>query len=318
MARKIIYLINPISGTRGKSSLQDLISRRTREKQIDFSILPTNAEGSYDFLIPLIEKEQVSDIIICGGDGTVNAVATALKRTVVRIGIIPMGSGNGLAFAAGIPRNPSKALDLIFAGKASPIDGFMINDRFSCMLCGIGFDARVAHEFSRQHKRGLQTYIRVSLSQFFLSSPHSFGIRLPLTAGRDASNGVVGLQNRGRELSFAVDAFFISIANANQFGNHVTIAPKASLHDGLLDIVIAKKTGKLKLVLSVLRQVLGGNAVQRVPANAGKRNILYFQTDNLIILNEEEAPLHIDGDPAPTAREFVISVVRNAFTLIQP
>jgi diacylglycerol kinase (ATP) len=300
MARKIIYLINPISGTRGKSSLQDLISRRTREKQIDFSILPTNAEGSYDFLIPLIEKERVTDIIVCGGDGTVNAVATALKDVNVRIGIIPMGSGNGLAFAAGIPRNPSKALDLVFAGKASPIDGFMINDRFSCMLCGIGFDARVAHEFSRQHKRGLKTYIRVSLSQFYSSSPHSFRVMLPF------------------DRSFPVEAFFISIANANQFGNHVTIAPKASLHDGLLDIVIAKKTGKLSLVLSVLRQVLGGNAIQDIPASAGKRNILYFQTDNLVIVNEEEAPLHIDGDPAPTAKEFVISVVRNAFTLIQP
>lgn len=337
MARKIIYLINPISGTTGKSSLRDLITRRTREEKIDFDILPTNAEGKYDYLLPLIKAGQITDIIVCGGDGTVNAVATALMGTDVRIGIIPMGSGNGLAFAAGIPRNPSKALDLIFAGKASLIDGFMINDRFSCMLCGIGFDARVAHAFARQDKRGLQTYIRVSLSQFFSARPHLFTIGLPRGGGRrdgdekgegmrageagragDGGERDEGMRAGGGERTFPVEAFFISIANANQFGNHVTIAPKASLDDGLLDIIIAKKTGKLALVLSVLRQVLGGNPIQAIPADAGKRNVLYFQTDRLIIGNEEEAPLHIDGDPAPTASEFVIRVIRDAFTLIQP
>ena len=140
ISRKIIYLINPISGTRAKSSLQDLITRRTREAGIEFSILPTDAAGNYSSLIPLIEQEAVSDIVICGGDGTVSAVASALKGRDTRIGIIPMGSGNGLAFAAGIPRDPAKALNIILAANASWIDGFLINGRFSCMLCGIGFD----------------------------------------------------------------------------------------------------------------------------------------------------------------------------------
>jgi YegS/Rv2252/BmrU family lipid kinase len=304
MARKIIYLINPISGTRGKSSLQDLIIRKTREKKIDFEILPTNAEGKYDFLLPLIDQAQVTDIVVCGGDGTVNAVAASLMGTAIRIGIIPMGSGNGLAFAAGISRDPHKALDLIFAGKASYIDGFMINDRFSCMLCGIGFDAQVAHEFSRQKKRGLQTYVRVTLSRFFSSRAHSFVIRLPL--------------QEGGEIAFPVEAFFISIANANQFGNHFTIAPRASLKDGLLDIVIAKRSGKLALILSVLRQALGNNMLQPLPTNAGKHKVLYFQTAGLIIENQEEAPLHIDGDPAPTAKEFAIRIKPAVLNLIQP
>ena len=77
MPRKIIYLINPISGTRGKSSLKELISRKTRQQGIPFDILPTNAEGDYSHLHALIEKEAVTDIVICGGDGTVNAVAAA-------------------------------------------------------------------------------------------------------------------------------------------------------------------------------------------------------------------------------------------------
>ena len=96
----------------------------------------------------------------------------------VSIGIIPMGSGNGLALAAKIPKQTRLALDLIFTGNASPVDAFYINDKFSCMLCGIGFDAAVAHEFAKQKKRGLQTYIRISTIQFFKSKPYPFEIIL--------------------------------------------------------------------------------------------------------------------------------------------
>jgi YegS/Rv2252/BmrU family lipid kinase len=311
MPRKIIYLINPISGTGGKASLQELIIRRTTAQKIDFSILPTDAEGRYDFLIPILQKEQVTDIVICGGDGTVNAVAAALKGAPVRIGIIPMGSGNGLAFAARIPKDPSRALDIIFAGKASAIDGFIINGQFSCMLSGIGFDARVAHEFARQKKRGLQTYIRVSLTNFLTSRPYSFRIRLPLPPDPLKKES-------GGERSFPVEAFFIDVANGDQFGNHVTIAPQALLHDGLLDIVIVKKMWKLPMIFSVIRQILSGRALQGLPPHAGKKNILYFQTPELTIENPEEAPLHIDGDPKITAKEFHIKIAPGILQLIQP
>jgi len=306
MARKIIYLINPISGTHGKSSLKELISRRSLERKIDFSILSTRADGDYSFLLPLIEKERVTDIVICGGDGTVSAVAAALTGSNTRIGIIPMGSGNGLAFAAGIPKQANKALDIIFDGQASAIDGLTINGRFSCMLCGIGFDATVAHAFARETKRGLQTYIRVALANFFRSRAYPFGIRIPPLPGETEDH------------FFPVDAFFISIANGNQFGNHVTIAPKASLHDGLLDIVILKKGSKLGMMVAAIRQVLGGNPLQGIPDRAGRGSVLYFQTPHLRILNGQEAPLHIDGDPKPTAKEFIIRIVPHAFQLIQP
>ena len=304
MPRKIIYLINPISGTGGKSSLQELIIRKTQAQKIDFSILPTDAEGRYDSLIPVLQKEQVTDVVICGGDGTVNAVAAALQGVPVRVGIIPMGSGNGLAFAAKIPKDPSRALDIIFAGQASLIDGFTINGQFSCMLSGIGFDAKVAHEFARQKKRGLQTYIRVSLTHFLTNRAHPFRISLPLP--------------NGEEHSFPVEAFFINVANGDQFGNHVTIAPRALLHDGLLDIVIVKKMWKLPMVFAVIRQILSGRVLKDLPSNAGKKNILYFQAPELTISNPEEAPLHIDGDPKATAKEFKIKVVPGILQLMQP
>lgn len=304
MSRKIIYLINPISGTRGKRSLQEMIRQKTRAKGLSFSILPTNAQGDYAFLSAVIQKEGITDIVICGGDGTVSAVAAALKGSGIRLGIIPMGSGNGLAFAAGIPKDPAKALEIIFSGKASFIDGLLINDQFSCMLCGIGLDGKVAHEFAGQSKRGLQTYIRVTMKNFFSARAYPFSLSVP-----DNVNGHTILQ---------VKAFFISIANGNQFGNNFTIAPKASLKDGLLDIVIAKRTNRFRFMISVIRQVMGGYRIQRSPGEGGTEKIIYFQTPTLVIGNPGGAPLHIDGDPKISAPEFRIAVVPKAIHLIQP
>jgi diacylglycerol kinase (ATP) len=299
MARKLIYLINPISGTQGKSSLKGLITRKNEEQKIDFEILHTNAQGNYDFLKNTISKKRITDIVICGGDGTVSAVAAALIGENINIGIVPMGSGNGLAFSAKIPARPAAALDIIFKGKASYVDGFYINKHFSCMLCGIGFDAAVAHDFAKQKRRGLQTYIKVSAINFFKAKVYPFEIELA-------------------EKSFNTAAFFISIANSNQFGNNFTIAPQASLSDGLLDIVIAKKMSRLMLPFSILGQVAGINAMQDINDYATKKNIMYFQTPSLTIINRNNAPMHIDGDPKDTAEKFVIKIASKAFKLIQP
>lgn len=279
--------------------MKELVSKKTKEAGIDFEIIPTNAKGDYDFLKQKIKKENITDVVICGGDGTVNSVASSLVGTQVNIGIIPMGSGNGLALAAKIPRQSSKAIDIIFNGKASFIDGFYINNEFSCMLCGIGFDALVAHEFAKQKKRGLQTYIKVGAVNFFKTNPYSFEIKL-------------------KNKSLSVDAFFISIANGNQFGNNFTIAPKASLQDGLIDIVIVKKMSKFLLPFSILNQITGINSMQNLNEYAEKKNIIYFQTSALTIHNIHHAPLHIDGDPKETAGKFEIRVVPKAFKLIQP
>src|SRR5687768_2728894 len=176
MLRKIIYLINPISGTKEKSSLQEIIIKRTSEQHIPFEILPTSKAGDYNHLRSKISEENITDVVTCGGDGTISAVASALMDMDLRFGIIPMGSGNGLALTAKIPVSPGKALDVIFQGKASKVDGFYINEKFSCMLCGIGFDAQVAHDFAQEKRRGLQTYMKISAINFFKAKPYSFTI----------------------------------------------------------------------------------------------------------------------------------------------
>jgi len=299
MHRKIIYLINPVSGTSGKVSLKDILVKETSNRRIQYEILDTSIDGNYKYLVKKIDQEKVTDVVICGGDGSINAVASALIGVSVNIGIIPMGSGNGLAYTAKIPGNIYSALTIIFDGKASFIDGFYINDHFSCMLCGIGFDAKVAHDFANEYKRGLKTYIKITLANFFSAKPYAFRI----FAG---------------DRFIDAEAYFISIANSNQFGNNFTIAPKATLNDGLLDIVIVKKMNKLLLLLSVLKQVRGINVIREFIDSPGENNILYFQTSTLTIINHNDAPLHIDGEPEETAPRFVIKILPGAIRLIQP
>jgi diacylglycerol kinase (ATP) len=299
MSRKFLYLINPISGTGRKALVRTMISQRTTQQKIPFEIMNTEAGGDYSGLPAYVTREGITDVIACGGDGTISAVAAHLRQVKVNIGIIPMGSGNGLALAAGIPATPSKALDIVFKGNASAVDGFSINDKFSCMLCGIGFDATVAHDFAKQKRRGLQTYIRISAVNYFKAVPYRFQLSTPNS-------------------QMDTEAYFVCIANGNQFGNNFTIAPRASLHDGLLDIVIVKKMNKFLLPFSIISQATGNNAMQDISGEINNNTILYFQTDSIRISNPDNALLHIDGDPVDTAQDFDIRVIPGAINLLQP
>ncbi|MGB2704721.1 MAG: acylglycerol kinase family protein, partial [Chitinophagaceae bacterium] len=123
MSRQIIYIINPISGTRTKKDLQQLIEKKTTEQNIPFQIFPSVASGDYSFLHPVIKEHKITDVVIAGGDGTVSQVVSSLMNCDLNFGIIPCGSGNGLAYAAKIPKDPLKALDVVFNGHAVAIDG---------------------------------------------------------------------------------------------------------------------------------------------------------------------------------------------------
>ena len=298
MQRKFIFLINPISGAASKKGLPELIATAAKKHGAPYEILPTVASGDYHFVKQKIKEENYTDIIVCGGDGSVNTVVQDLRETGANFGIVPMGSGNGLALGAKIPKPTAKALELAFTGKASFVDSFLINQSFACMLCGLGFDAQVAHDFAKQKTRGLLTYAQQSIKNFFSAKPFSFEIDLG-------------------ETRFTTEAYFISIANSNQFGNQFTIAPSASLSDGLLDIVIVRKMSKAQLPLSLLDQVAGRNRVENVHS-LKKSGIIYLQADKLTIKNTDAAPLHVDGEPRETAKQFIIRIIPECFKLIQP
>ncbi len=299
MTRKIIYIINPIAGTKKKDVIEKYIHQQTTAKNIPFEIIHANSSGNYETLIQKINTENITDVVAVGGDGTLNHILASLKHLPIQFGILPCGSGNSLAFAAKIPKKIPQALQVIFDGHANHIDAFYINNQFSCALSGLGFDAVVANSFANKKRRGLFTYIHQSFLHFFKADAYHFEIQL-------------------NDFHFKVRAFLISIANSNQFGNQVTIAPQASLSDGLLDIVIIQKMNKFFLPFTILKQLRAKKKMTILAEQLQKKNIIYFQTPTLKIRNIQLAPLHIDGEPCKTEQAFNILIIKNCFKLIQP
>lgn len=298
MMRKLLYIVNPVSGTSQKAPLHQIIESKTKEAGFDFTIFPSVASGDYAFLHAIIQEQGFTDIVIAGGDGTINQVVNHLRWLALPFGIIPCGSGNGLAFSAGIPKDPARALQIIFSGNNVQTDAFLINGSFACMLCGLGFDAQVAHDFANDPRRGLMTYVKKTVSNFFTAPFYPFTITV-------------------NKKAIQTDAFFISIANSNQFGNQFTIAPQASLTDGLLDIVIMTRQNKISVLLRAFMQVGGYNKLQEVDLLKKDMGVIYFQTPSIRISNPGKAPLHIDGDPVETSTEIEVELIPRCFRLIQ-
>ena len=155
MSRRILFIINPIAGTRSKRHLPVLIEQACRKVELPFDILDSPKNGDYSKIRSRIQQEGFTDVAIAGGDGTLSATIGALRDLPLQFGIIPVGSGNGLARAARIPMNPLRAMSLIVIGRSAPIDAFTVNGRFACMLSGLGFDAAVAAGFAEMGQRGL-------------------------------------------------------------------------------------------------------------------------------------------------------------------
>jgi YegS/Rv2252/BmrU family lipid kinase len=299
MQGRILYIVNPISGRKNKQSLTELIQTKTTKAGLSFEIFPSIANGDYSFLDEVIEAGKFTHIAIAGGDGTINQSINSLKKHNLPFAIIPCGSGNGLAFSAGIPKNINSALDITFNGKVEWTDAFSVNQQFACMLCGLGFDAQVAHDFALDKKRGLITYVKKVIQNFFTAKPYPFVLKL-------------------NDKTIKLDAFFISIANSNQFGNNFTIAPKASLTDGLLDVVVVTQQTKLNLLLQTLMQVTGFNQLQKAENINKDTSVVYFQTSTIEIINTALAPLHIDGEPVESVKKMDIKIQPKSFQLVYP
>lgn len=305
MNRKLFYIINPIAGNGSRGSLRKQIEERTRKAGYDFECRDSAIDGNYDLIAHAIQSEGFTDIIIAGGDGTINQVVGALRYLELPFGIIPCGSGNGLARCAGLSTDPQEALDTIFSGSAMRTDGYTVNGNFACELTGLGFDGAVAHAYAQSATRGLNTYIRHAIKQFASAPSYRFIVRL-----------------FGQALS--LDAYMITVANANQFGNKVTIAPYASLSDGLLDVIIVKKQHKLPLLWRAYRQLSGQNQPLRgediITSLSDKRNqqdIHYWQVSAIEIENLDDAMIHVDGEATSRVEKAKIEIAPSVFRLIR-
>jgi diacylglycerol kinase (ATP) len=288
---KVVFIINPKSGTRNKRELPDMILNTMNPDMYQTEIVFTEFAGHASLLADELAKKGFSRIIAVGGDGTVNEVARALVNTNAALGIIPCGSGNGLARFLGIPLKTRDAIQLINSGIVTQIDFGRINDKPFFCTCGVGFDAHIGSKFANSTKRGFYTYIKETLSSFFHYSSKKYKIKID------------GEKVKTR-------AFLITVANAGQWGNDVYIAPTADIQDGLLDICIMSQFPKYKvfsLGIKILRRTIDTS-----------KHINIIKGKSITIKRKKKGEVHLDGEPAIMGKKLKINIEPKGLNVIVP
>lgn len=268
--KRAMLIINPISGTGKKKGLPEAVEKKMSELDYDLDIRFTTCRGDATRLSKEAADMGYDLVLAAGGDGTVNETAQALCGTATALGIIPAGSGNGLARHIGIPINAKASLDVIADGHIVECDYGTVNDKpFFCTF-GVGFDAVVSHAFAKQSRRGLITYVKSALSQYLNYKPETYTI---------SANGKILTEK----------AFVIACCNASQYGNNAYVAPDASIRDGLLDIVIIHQGSPIDTAMVGMDLFTG---------YINKNTLIHsFRAPSAVIYRNEEGPAHIDGEP---------------------
>ncbi len=292
--KNIAFIINPISGTKQKKRLPKQIDQLLDKQQWAADIVMTEYKGHATELAAQYAKLGFDAVVAVGGDGTVNEVATGLRHTGTALGIIPIGSGNGFARHLEIPLRINRAIELINRSEAITADYGMLNEQPFFCTCGTGFDAYIADKFAQDGKRGFSTYLQYILKDFYNYEPQHYRLRY----------------RKGEEVWHEVetDAFLITFANANQWGNAAYIAPKASIQDGLLDIAIMSKfplTAVPSLALKLFERKLDNDTYMNT-----------LQASEVELTRTEEGPFHFDGDPLNIGKEVNIRIVKDGLRVL--
>lgn len=289
--KRLLLIINPISGVGAKETIEPLMREMMGPANYIVDVAYTCARGDATRLARKAVENGYSAVVAAGGDGTVNETAKALCGTGVSFGIIPCGSGNGLARHLGIPMDQNKAIGLIAQGHSIDIDYGSVNGMpFFCTF-GIGFDAAVSDNFARQHRRGKLSYIRSAISEYVKFHPQVYTL---------SANGQIITEK----------AFLIAVCNASQYGNNAYIAPHASITDGLLDITIIHAGNPLDTAL-VGVDLFTGYINSNTMINT-------FRVPSAVIYRTQTGPAHLDGEPVTIEETIEIKCHPNQLRVITP
>lgn len=267
---KCLLIINPISGTTNKRGLDKRVAERLAGLGLEIETVWTTAHGDATRMARRAVDEGFHSVIAAGGDGTVNEAASALCGSGVKLGIIPCGSGNGLARHLDIPIDIEAALSIIAADCPVACDYGTVNGQpFFCTF-GVGFDAAVSHKFAKRRQRGLLSYLHSTFREFVHYTADEYVI---------SANGHVLTEK----------AFLVAVCNASQYGNNAYIAPHATMTDGLLDITIIHQGNPLTTALV---------GVDLLTGYIDRNTLIHtFRTDAATITRAGIGPAHIDGEP---------------------
>jgi YegS/Rv2252/BmrU family lipid kinase len=295
--KRIIFIVNPVSGTSGKNFVLKLIEDYLDKTAYDHEVVKTEHVGHATELARQASERGVDVVCAIGGDGTVNEVATGLVHTQTALAIIPSGSGNGLARHLRIPIDPLSAIKIINRGLTQPMDYGIVNGRPFFCTCGVGFDAFISQCFAESGKRGPVSYIENVLNSSLKYHPETY--ELDIVDNLD-----------GEEVHQIHKAFLISFANASQYGNNAYIAPSASVRDGLMDVSIIEPFLPIEAPQMAI-QLFNGTIEQN-------SRIKTFQCQKATIRRTKPGIVHYDGDPMQTDKDVEVEIVHNGLMCVSP
>lgn len=289
MKSKIAFIINPISGTGKKEDLATLILRELDATLFEPEIVFTKFRGNGTDLAKSYVDKGFNYVVAVGGDGTVNEVAQALVHTDCSLGIIPIGSGNGLARHLEIPMNTQKAIQQLNHSEPILMDYGIVNDKPFFCTCGTGFDAYVSTEFAKGKKRGIMSYIEKIITGYFSYKSQNYHLL-------------------GEGIDLNAKAFVLTFANASQWGNNAYIAPLASVQDGKMDIsimsnfpIIAIPTLALQLFAKTIDKDLF---------------MTTLRSEQITLFREESGPFHYDGEPYEEGTEIHVKTIQDGLKVL--
>ncbi|WP_291727778.1 diacylglycerol/lipid kinase family protein [Bernardetia sp.] len=285
---RIVFIINPVSGTERKEHIVTLIHTTLQPSDIDYDIVYTHYAGHATELAQQATQQKYDVVVAVGGDGTINEIAQALIKTKTALAIIPQGSGNGLARHLGIPLHTEQAIRRLLEPQKILIDAATANGNFFFCTSGIGFDAHVSASFASRAFRGLAGYAYFTMKELFSYKPMTYTLEFD-----------------GKTIE--KEAFLIAFANATQYGNNVYIAPQADIQDGKLDICILKPFSKIQAP-KIMWQVLNRTILQNPYMETHKADSIKISFGNSI-------PVHIDGEPKGLGTSIEYKSISKALTV---
>lgn len=271
MMRSIVVIVNPIAGVRPKDVIPGIVREVLPSDMFDVEIRYTEYAGHASEIAKEAVAKGIDTVVAIGGDGTINETAKSLIGSETALGIVPMGSGNGLARHIQIPLELSRALEVVRQGHRDKIDYGDVNGHIFFCTAGVGFDAVVSHEFAEKKGRGPINYAKSAIEVFASYNPMTYSIY--------TDDGTV-----------CEKAFLIAIGNAAQWGNNAFITPRASMTDGLLDITLVKPFPVVEAPQMAM-QLFAGNLDEN-------QHVKTLRSENIrIVLPEPNSVVHVDGEP---------------------
>ena len=283
--------MNPISGTASKAAVPSLIDSVLDKELFEYEIRMTERAGHASEIATEAKNNHVDVVVAVGGDGTVNEVARSLVHSDTALGIVPCGSGNGLARHLSIPMDIKKAIAIINRCNIEALDYGVINSMPFFCTCGMGFDAFISQKFAEAGKRGPITYMENVLKEGLKYKPEIYEVEDDTQATRHK-------------------AFLIACANASQYGNNAYIAPQASLTDGMMDVTILEPFTVLDvpaLSFQLFNKTIDQNS-----------RIKTLKEKKITIHRTQEGVFHFDGDPAMGEKDLEVEIISKGLNVIAP